>query len=102
MESIIFYFLAEESIEIRDCLNFFFPFYVKHCSWSLPLFENAILSAMDTLFNAPINNPLSIVDQKCVLKVLSNLTSSSFVHEKVFMVNVSYTFRLADVIIFSV
>ncbi|XP_065220957.1 condensin complex subunit 3 [Planococcus citri] len=72
---------SKESVEIRDCLNFFFPFYVKHCSWSLSLFENAIVTTMDTLFNAPVNNPLSIIDQKSVLKVLCNLTSPSFVHE---------------------
>ncbi|XKL64071.1 hypothetical protein PGB90_004157 [Kerria lacca] len=65
---------SRESVEIRDCLNFFFPFFAKHCRpWSLQLFENAIIPTMLTLFNAPIHNPLYEVDQKCVIKVLCDI-----------------------------
>lgn len=70
-------------MEIRDCLNFFFPFFVKNCTWAAQLFENAIIPTMDVLFNAPVHNPLSEVDQKCVLKVLCDLTSPSFVQDGV-------------------
>lgn len=71
-------------MEIRDCLNFFFPFFAKHCRpWSLQLFENAIIPTMLTLFNAPIHNPLYEVDQKCVIKVLCDIVSPNFINNRV-------------------
>lgn len=70
-------------MEIRDCLNFFFPFFARRCSWALPLFEEAFIPTMETLFYAPTISPLSGIDQKCVLKVLCDITSPNFINFEV-------------------
>lgn len=89
--------VAGEAVEIRSCLNFFFPFFVK-CKWSLPLFEEAFLPTMEILFEAPPYNPISQINQKNVIKVLCDLTNPNYVSEEVVVWRFSILFYVITLV----
>ncbi|XP_060102187.1 condensin complex subunit 3 isoform X2 [Heteronotia binoei] len=69
--------LTEEDTHLRHCLGVFFPLFAYSSRANQECFEEAYLSTLRILFNAPASSPLSEVDASNVSELFVDLTRPS-------------------------
>ncbi|XP_018424764.1 PREDICTED: condensin complex subunit 3 [Nanorana parkeri] len=69
--------VTEEDTKLRHCLGVFFPIFAYSSRTNQECFEEAFVSTLQTLFNAPASSPLADVDVSNVAELLVDLTRPS-------------------------